>query len=318
MVEPVVLVQVGQVVPVVDVAVGDALGQGHHLLRVKSPSQVDGVRHGLHRGSEPGRLAGARDCLETRFKGSVVGPVEVFPYVVGHVGADGAVMPRAWLGGEQREHLGRVLYRARRTRVDASELGDRAAGLVLDGDRRGADGHVHTPAVHAGADLVPVGVDFDDAVLVGLPRLPAHRVEPARRQGTQRLEVVGEQVVDRIQGPVVDRLAQFVAFGEHETGELLMGLRAQRRDHEIAAKESDRVLHAALLMPRIRVAEPHVEPAVADERLEHGRERHLASGVSVSGAGCVVDHERVRDAADMLEHGHEPHGGCIPRSPPAG
>lgn len=114
------------------------------------------------------------------------------------------------------------------------------------------------------------------------------------------------QVVDRIQGPVVDAPAQLVASGEHEPGELLVRFRAQGRDHEVAAQEADRVLHAALLMTCVRVAEAHVEPVMRDERLEHAGERDLAFGIPMPGAGRVVDHQRVRHAADMPEHGHEP------------
>lgn len=76
--------------------------------------------------------------------------------------------------------------------------------------------------------------------------------------------------------------------------------------HGVAAQEPDRVPHAAFPVARVRVAETHVHPATADERLEHPCQRHLAPGVPVAGAGRVVDHERARRAADMPEDRHEP------------
>ena len=107
-------------------------------------------------------------------------------------------------------------------------------------------------------------------------------------RGRSALRSPRGQVVDRIQGPVVDAPAQLVASGEHEPGELLVRFRAQGRDHEVAAQEADRVLHAALLMTCVRVAEAHVEPVMRDERLEHAGERDLAFGIPMPGAGRVA------------------------------
>lgn len=172
----------------------------------------------------------------------------------------------------------------------------------LMADFGGADGHVHPPAVHVRPNLVAVAVDVNTPVLVDLAGLPPDRVEPARGQRAQRLHVVGEYHVDRIQRAVVDRLAQLVAFREHQTCELFVGLGFHGRDHEVAAKEPDRVLHRSLLPSGIWVAEPRVDAVVREERVEHRGGRHLSLRVPASRAGGVVHDNRGRDAADVLKH----------------
>ena len=155
---------------------------------------------------------------------------------------------------------------------------------------------------------VPVGVDVDPAVFVGLPDLPPDRVETRGRQGHQRVSVRGEAFHDgRVRRPVVaPRAGQPVAAFEHDAGELPVGLGLQGRDHEVAAQEPDRVLHTALLAAGIRVAEPGLDPVAGKERVEHLGERHMPLRVAVSRSGGVVEHEHGRHAADVPEHQEQP------------
>ena len=85
-----------------------------------------------------------------------------------------------------------------------------------------------------------------------------------------------------------------------------MGLGLQGRDHEVAAREPDRVLHVALLVAGIRVAEPGLDPVAGKERVEHRGERHMAFRVTVARTGGVVEHEHGRHPADMPEHRKQP------------
>ena len=48
-----------------------------------------------------------------------------------------------------------------------------------------------------------------------------------------------------------------------------MRLGVRQRHHHVAAQEPDRVLHAALLVARARIAEPDLDPVMRDEPLEH-------------------------------------------------
>lgn len=98
------------------------------------------------------------------------------------------------------------------------------------------------------------------------------------------------------------RGGQRVASVEHDPSELRVGLGLQRRDHEVAAQEPDRVLHRAFLPTGIGVAEPRVDAVVREERVEHRGERHLAPRVPASRAGGVVHDDHWRDSADVLEH----------------
>ena len=221
--------------------------------------------------------------------------------VGGHGQAGPVVVLEGFVGGESRGLEQSQSFGF----VPGVEFGDGAPRFVLDGDSGGADGHVHPPAVHVRPDLVAVAVDVSVPVLVGLAGLPPDRVEPARGQRAQRLHVVGEHHVDRIRRAVADRPAQPVAFRGHQACEPFAGLGLHGRDHEVAAKEPDRVLHAALPAAGIRVAETHVQPAMADERLEHAGQGRLAPGVPAAGAGSVVDRQRARHPADVPEDRRE-------------
>lgn len=102
------------------------------------------------------------------------------------------------------------------------------------------------------------------------------------------------------------RGGQRVASVKHDPSELRVGLGLQRRDHEVAAEESDRVLHRAFLPTGIGVAEPRVDAVVREERVEHRGERHLAPRVPAPRAGDVVHDDHWRDSTDVLEHLDQP------------
>lgn len=94
-----------------------------------------------------------------------------------------------------------------------------------------------------GAGEVPVRVDVYLPVLVGPAALPSDRVERGGGQQHQRRAVLLERVPDGGAPAVVSRRGgQRVASGEHDPSKLRVGLGLQRRDHEVAAEEPDRVL----------------------------------------------------------------------------
>ena len=158
-----------------------------------------------------------------------------------------------------------------------------------------------------GACEVPVRVDVYLPVLVGPAALPSDRVERGGGQRHQRRAVLLERVPDGVAPAVVPRRGgQRVASVEHDPSELRVGLGLQRRDHEVAAEEPDRVLHRAFLPTGIGVAEPRVDAVVREERVEHRSERHLAPRVPASRAGGVVHDDHWRDSADVLEHLDQP------------
>ena len=159
------------------------------------------------------------------------------------------------------------------------------------------------PPVQRGAGEVPVRVDVYLPVLVGPAALPSDRVERGGGQRHQRRAVLLERVPDGVAPAVVPRRGgQRVASVEHDPSELRVGLGLQRRDHEVAAEEPDRVLHRAFLPTGIGVAEPRVDAVVREERVEHRGGRHLAPRVPASRAGGVVHDDHWRDSADVLEH----------------
>ena len=66
---------------------------------------------------------------------------------------------------------------------------------------------------------------------------------------------------------------------------LLVGFRVHGRHHEITSQKPDRVLHAALLVARVRIAEPDLEPVMRHERGEHPSQRDLALHVATARTG---------------------------------
>ena len=87
-----------------------------------------------------------------------------------------------------------------------------------------------------------------------------------------------------------------------------MRLGVRQRHHHVAAQEPDRVLHAALLVARARIAEPDLDPVMRDEPLEHLHHHDPVPRDPVRRAGGVVGHQHRRHGADVLEHLEQPHG----------
>lgn len=96
-----------------------------------------------------------------------------------------------------------------------------------------------------------------------------------------------------------------------------MRLGVRQRDHHVAAQEPDRVLHAALLVARARIAEPDLDPMMRNETLKHLHHHDPVPRDPVRRAGGVVEHQHRRHGADVLEHLEQPHGARTPRSPRA-
>ena len=147
-----------------------------------------------------------------------------------------------------------------------------------------------------------VAVDLHAPVLVGLPDLPADRVVGLGRQGLHLRLLLGEQSADRRALAVMRLLGHRVAPLQHVPGQLGVGLRVEQGHHDVAAQEPDRVLHAALLIARVRIAEPGLQPVMLHEQFEHLDDADPVPRDPVTGAGGVVEHQRQGDRAYVLEH----------------
>ena len=97
-------------------------------------------------------------------------------------------------------------------------------------------------------------------------------------------------------------LGHRVATLQHVPGQLAVGLCVEHGHHDVAAQEPDRVLHAALLVARVRVAEPGLQPVMLHEQFEHVHDGDLVPRDPMAGAGGVVKHQRQGDRAYVLEH----------------
>ena len=67
-----------------------------------------------------------------------------------------------------------------------------------------------------------------------------------------------------------------------------MRLGVRQRHHHVAAQEPDRVLHAALLVARARIAEPDLDPMMRNETLKHLHHHDPVPRDPVRRAGGVV------------------------------
>jgi hypothetical protein len=153
------------------------------------------------------------------------------------------------------------------------ECGDRpAVGVArLDARRPGPDIQAH--AMPSGTGAIPVRVNNDRAGLIGLESSPVARVEHNAGQRSHPLEPDGEQTRDRRVPPVMIPGSNRVAGRKPGRARRVPPLGGGHRDHQIAAHEPDRVLHAALLMTRIRVAETGLEPVNPAQNSENKRVR---------------------------------------------
>ena len=237
-----------------------------------------------------------------------IGLVEPCAHVLGEIGAYRRFPPGSGFGREHGHGQFRIPQRGLAPSVYPGAPRDDLPGTGI-GDPHAvpADGGQERPSVQRGACEVPVRVDVYLPVLVGPAALPSDRVERGGRQRHQRRAILPEHVPDGGAPAVMPRRGgQRIASVEHDPSELRVGLGLQRRDHEVAAEEPDRVLHRAFLPTGIGVAEPRVDAVVREERVEHRGGRHLAPRVPASRAGGVVHDDHGRDAADVLEHLDQP------------
>lgn len=172
------------------------------------------------------------------------------------------------------------------------------AKLYLEDAHPGLQTH-RTPSR---AGQIPVRVDDDGAGLVGLHAPPVTRVEPDAGQGQHVVLLRLEQFDHRNAMPVVIRSGDAFALVKPHARQRLEALGRRHRHHQVAPDEADRVLHAALLMAGIRVAEPGSEPVMRAEQGEQTGPGGRAVGVAVAHAGGVVEHHHPGRHARPLEH----------------
>lgn len=214
------------------------------------------------------------------------------PHVVGHSGTD-VVTPCARFDGEQRERVARIPDRARALLQTSFDVSHRTLRPVLDRYPGGAYGDVESPIVHAGVDVVSVGVDLDPpcASLIALVL--------DRQEDKGRNALTSSAIVSSVgSGAVADAFAELVAVFEHESGRLFVGLHVQGQDHEVA-NAGTRPRSSSLPFPCPEYGSRNlISNDGARRTFEHMAERHLALGIPMPGAERVIDHECVRDAAD--------------------
>ena len=233
--------------------------------------------------------------------------VDAQPELAGEVPAYGALAPRAGLPGQRGQQASRV---PDGSPAPAIHAGQRVHLPAVTG----ADLHVERgagrPAASTRATTAPRGSGWSRSRRY--PPCPpcAQPIRTAsnlaRGSGSMSLEVVGEHVPDRPAGPVMVDVGDGVASGQQMAGELPVALGVGRRDHEIAAQEADRVLHASLLPSAGGVAEPDLDPVMLAEQLKHLHHTDSVPRDPVRGACGVVEHHQRRD-----------HGRCARRSPAA-
>lgn len=101
--------------------------------------------------------------------------------------------------------------------------------------------------------------------------------------------------------PVVIRSGDAFARVEPHARQRLEALGRRHRHHQVAPDEADGVLHTALLMAGIRVAEPRLEPVMRAEQGEQAGLGGRAVRPAMAHAGGVVEHHHPRRHAHALE-----------------
>ena len=101
--------------------------------------------------------------------------------------------------------------------------------------------------------------------------------------------------------PVVIRSGDAFALVKPHARQRLEALGRRHRHHQVAPDEADGVLHAALLMAGIRVAEPRLEPVMRAEQGEQAGLGDRAVRPAMAHAGGVVEHHHPRRHAHALE-----------------
>ena len=158
-----------------------------------------------------------------------------------------------------------------------------------------------------GAGEVEPAVYGHVAAPVALAGQPPHGVEGRGGQRRHRGEVLGHRLRD---GPAVAAAGRGVgvdagAAGREPGVELGERGRLGHRDQQVPPQEAHGVLDGPLLVARVRVAVPARAAVVRAEPREEVRLRDDPAEPSAR-LGGVVEHERRRGAADLLEDLAEP------------
>ena len=233
-----------------------------------------------------------------------VHPVDARDERLGHVAPDGRLAegPRP---GHERRRQGHGVAHGRPLPEGAGQHRDPAAAVGEDLDGGGPHAQQQLPAVPGGARHVLAPVDPRVAALVRLGPDPPHGVEGdpwagrASPRGPPAAPPPWAGRAARRGGPQPG-----APVGEHR---VQLGHRPDRRDgHEqVAPQEPHGVLLRALLVARVRVAEPRLEAVMAPELREQPR---LDDGPSQAPArlGGVVGDHHPRGAAPAAEDLPEP------------
>ncbi len=175
------------------------------------------------------------------------------------------------LSGDDPQQTQRVDLRLRVVTPEPVECGDRPGVGVAQLDAQRPDPDIQAHAMPSGTGAIPVRINDDRACLARFRRPPVARVEHDAGQRSHPFEFGGEQVRDRHVPPVMIPGSDRVADPQPGPAQRVEALGGGNRNHQIAAHEPDRVLHAALLMTRIRVAETGLEPVNPAQNSENKR-----------------------------------------------
>lgn len=252
--------------------------------------------------------ANPHSAATARMSSSQVGPhasvhaVEQGPHGIGEIVPDWAFAPYARLARDDREQARRIRLGFRRFPPHAFQRDDVPAIGIAELYLEDAHPGLQTYRTPSRAGQIPVRVDDDGAGLIGLHAPPVTRVEPDAGQGQHVVLLRFEQFPHRNAMPVMVRSGDAFARVQPHAGRRPEALGRRHRHHQIAPHEADRVLHAALLMAGIWVAEPGFEPVMRAEQGEQMGLGDRAVGVAVAHAGGVVEHHDPGRHARPLEH----------------
>ena len=271
----------------------DASGACGDRRAVDGPSGVDDGPHRFDGGGEPAFGGHDADVIEQVGPHASVHAVEQGAHGIGEIVPDRAFAPYARLARDDREQVRRIHLGPRRFSPHAFQRDDVPAIRIAKLDFEDAHPGLQTHRTPFRSGQIPVRVDDDGAGLVGLHAPPVARVEPDAGQGQHVVLLRFEQFPHRNAMPVVVRSGDAFARVEPYAGQRPEALGRRHRHHQIAPHEADRVLHVALLVAGIRVAEPGFEPVVRAEQGEQTGLSDRAVGVAVAHACGVVEHHHL-------------------------
>ena len=248
---------------------GDALpgvgcgAPGRHVdgrVAGRPPALDDPLRREAGR-LEPGGGAGPADRPEGLPAARAVRPIDARDECPGHVAPDRRLAEGPRPGHERRQRGHRVAHRRALSEGVGRHRGPAAAaGEGLDDG--GPHAHQKLPAAPMSARRVLAPVDPRVAALVRLRARPPHGVEGDPGRSEHPREVLprrlrrGQAVAARR-----GRARAGAPVGEHR---VQIGHRPDRRDgdEQVASQEPRSVLHRALFVTGVRVAEPRLEAAM--------------------------------------------------------